>query len=147
MTFGWQPLTLLGWIRETQHDLCRGDVGCHGMKWLRTNIRRISHVALFALAIQLVLSFGHFHGIATQAGPSIQSTLQLPASGHDPDQHPNDVCAICAVVALSGMAVAAAPPALPLPPTIEPARLTIDAPFAHPRSARAAFQSRAPPVS
>jgi len=109
------------------------------MKWLRSSIRRVSHIALFALAIQFALSFGHFHGI--------QSAQQLPAPNHDPDQHPDDVCAICAVVALASTAMAAAPPVLPLPPTIEPARLTMDAPFARPRPARAAFQSRAPPAS
>jgi hypothetical protein len=117
------------------------------MKWLRSSIRRVSHIALFALAIQFALSFGHFHGIATQAAPSIQSALQLPAPGHDSDQHPDDVCAICAVAALASTAMAAAPPVLPLPPTIEPARLITDAPFARPRPARAAFQSRAPPAS
>jgi hypothetical protein len=117
------------------------------MKWLRSSIRRVSHIALFALAIQFALSFGHFHGIATQAAASIQSTQQLPAPGHDSDQHPDDFCAICAVIVLAGTAMAAAPPALPLPPTIEPARLITDAPFARPRPARAAFQSRAPPIS
>jgi hypothetical protein len=117
------------------------------MKWFRSSIRRVSHIALFALAIQFAASFGHFHGIATQAAPSIQSAQQLPAPGHDSDQHPDDICAICAVVALASTAMAAAPPALPLPPTIEPARLIADAPFARPRPARAAFQSRAPPVS
>jgi hypothetical protein len=117
------------------------------MKWFRSSIRRVSHIALFALAIQFALAFGHFHGIATQAAPSIQSTQQLPAPGHDSDQHPDDVCAICAAVALASTAMAAAPPALPLPPAIERANLITEAPFAHPRSARAAFQSRAPPIS
>jgi hypothetical protein len=31
------------------------------MKWFRTNVRQGSRLALFALAIQFVLSFGHFH--------------------------------------------------------------------------------------
>jgi Protein of unknown function (DUF2946) len=117
------------------------------MKWLRSNVRRVSHVALFALAIQFALSFGHFHGIATQAAPSIQSTQQLPAPSHDQDQHPDDVCAICVVAALAGTATAAAPPALLLPPAIERAHPITKARFTEPRSARAAFQSRAPPVS
>jgi hypothetical protein len=116
------------------------------MKWIRSHVRRVSHVALFAMAIQFALSFGHFHGIAAQAAPSIQSTQQLPGTNHDSDRHPDGVCAICAVVALASTALAAAPPALPLPPTIEPARLMTDAPFAHPRSPRAGFQSRAPPA-
>jgi len=117
------------------------------MKWFRSNVRRVSCVALFALAIQLALSFGHFHAIATETAPSIQSTQQLPAPGHDSDRHPDDVCAICAVVALASMAMAATPPALSLPPAIERTNLLAQASFIHPRSARAAFQSRAPPAS
>jgi hypothetical protein len=117
------------------------------MNWFRSNVRRVSHVALFAMAIQFALSFGHFHAIAAQAAPSIQATLQLPAPSHDQDHHPDDVCAICTVVALASTATAAAPPALLLPPAIERAHLITEAPFTDPRSARAAFQSRAPPVS
>lgn len=32
------------------------------MKWFRSNIRSGARLALFALAIQFLLSFGHFHG-------------------------------------------------------------------------------------
>src|SRR6202011_6376655 len=39
------------------------------MKWFRTNIRRGSRLALFALAIQFVLSFGHFDENTVQAAP------------------------------------------------------------------------------
>jgi hypothetical protein len=118
------------------------------MQWVRSNIRLGARAALFALVVQFVLSFGHFHAITAQtAAPLLQSSQQLPAPSHDGDHHPDDVCAICAVVALASTAMTAAPPVLPLPPTIEHAHLTTDAPFVHPRSARAAFQSRAPPVS
>src|SRR5919206_2283834 len=41
-----------------------------GMKWFRSNIRRGSQLALFALAIQFLLSFGHFHGGNAQAAPA-----------------------------------------------------------------------------
>jgi hypothetical protein len=37
-----------------------------GMKWFRSNIRLGSQLALFALAIQFLLSFGHFHGGGAQ---------------------------------------------------------------------------------
>ena len=42
------------------------------MKWFRSNIKRGSRLALFALAIQFVLSFGHFHAVAAQATQAIQ---------------------------------------------------------------------------
>jgi hypothetical protein len=41
------------------------------MKWVRSNVKHGSRLALFALAIQFVLSFGHFHGVAAEAAPVI----------------------------------------------------------------------------
>jgi Protein of unknown function (DUF2946) len=46
------------------------------MKWFRSNIKHGSRLALLALAIQFVLSFGHYHGLAAQAAPAIQSGIQ-----------------------------------------------------------------------
>lgn len=119
------------------------------MKWFRSNIRRGSHAALFALAIQFVLSFGHFHPIAAQAAPqSIQASSQrLPTPSHDQDQHPDDFCAICAVMALASTAMVATPPALPIPQAFELRDPPADVTFFHRRPARAPFQSRAPPIS
>jgi hypothetical protein len=138
------------------------------MNWFRSNIKHGSRLALLALAVQFVLSFGHFHAIAAQAAPAIQAgaaqsdvaytgnlpaldviskSTQQPASDHDSDQHPNDVCAICAVVAMANAALFAAPPALPLPQALEFRYLTTDAGFVDPDSARVAFQPRAPPAS
>jgi Protein of unknown function (DUF2946) len=117
------------------------------MKWLRSNIKHGARLALFALTVQFVLSFGHFHPVAAQAAPSVSATQQLPAPSHDSDQHPDDQCAICAVLALASTGMAAAAPTLPVPQAIESAPPAIHAAFAGPRSARAAFQSRAPPLS
>jgi hypothetical protein len=102
---------------------------------------------MFALVVQLALSFGHFHAVAAPTAPSMQSTQQLPLPGPDSDQHPDDFCAICAVIALASTAMAAAPPALPTPQAFELTHPLLDATFVHVRSARAAFQSRAPPLS
>ncbi len=41
------------------------------MKWFRSNIRLGSRLALFALVIQFLLSFGHFHGSRAQAAPAL----------------------------------------------------------------------------
>jgi hypothetical protein len=117
------------------------------MQWIRSNIRLGARAALFALVVQLAFSFGHFHAITAQAAPSIQSTQQLPTPSPDSDQHPDDFCAICAVIALAGTAMAAGPPALPTPQAFEFTHPPLDATFVHVRSARAAFQSRAPPLS
>ena len=133
-----------------------------GMKWFRSNIKHGSRFALFALALQFALSFGHFHGGVAQAAPAVQSgsannvsaadpvgenAQQQPASNHDSDQQQGDVCAICAVVALANAMLFATPPLLLLPQAIEILYLSTDAEFAHLNSARVAFQPRAPPLS
>ncbi len=133
-----------------------------GMKWLRSNIKHGSRLALFALAIQFALSFGHFHGGVAQAAPAVQSgsanglslpdtvsedAQQQPASNHDSDQQQGDVCAICAVLALANTMLFAAPPLLLLPQAVEILYLATDAEFIHLNSARVAFQPRAPPIS
>ena len=136
------------------------------MKWLRSNIKHGSRLALFALAVQFVLSFGHFHAVDAHAAPVLQTALapsdhsdaggipaptaidesaqQQPAPHHDSDQPSSHPCAICAV---ANAALLATPPLLLLPQAIEFLHLVTTAEFVHLNSARAAFQPRAPPLS
>ncbi|QWG19669.1 DUF2946 family protein [Bradyrhizobium sediminis] len=135
------------------------------MKWFRSNIKHGSRLALLALALQFALSFGHSHGAAARTAPTIQpvaaqsditsalvapdaadSTAQ-PASHPEPDRQSGDACAVCAVIALAGTALFAAPPILLLPQAAEFRYLTTDAEFIHLNPASAAFQPRAPPAS
>ena len=136
------------------------------MKWFRSNIKRGSRLALFALAIQFVVSFGHFHAVAAQAiqpdtapfelshanglaaPDAVSESAQQPSpSNPDSDQQQSDPCAICAVMALANAVLFATPPILLLPQAIEFLYLTTDAEFVHLNSARVAFQPRAPPAS
>lgn len=119
------------------------------MKWFRTHIRNGSRLALLALAIQLVLSFGHVHPASAQAptDSAIQS-VQLPADQlPGPDQHPADNCAICAVMAMAGTSLFSTPPVLLLPQAVAFLYLATDAEFIHLNSLAGAFQPRAPPLS
>jgi hypothetical protein len=117
------------------------------MNWFRSNIKHGSRLALFALAIQFVLSFGHFHAIAAQAAPAIQQAIQQAPSNQDSDQQPSDPCAICAVMALANAVLFASPPVLLLPQAVEFLYLTTDAEFVHLDGGSVAFQPRAPPAS
>jgi hypothetical protein len=139
------------------------------MNWFRKHLRHGSRLALFALAIQFVMAFGHFHGLAAQAAPAIQTGLtdadfarasglaaQVAAdqvaqkqqpSTPDTDQQPADKCAICAVMSLAGNVLFATPPLLELPQAVEFLYLTTDAEFVHLSSIHPAFRSRAPPAS
>jgi hypothetical protein len=145
------------------------------MKWFRSNIKYGSRLALLALAIQFVLSFGHFHGLAAQAATAIQSGIQSspiaspapfevsrasglaatemasqPAQRQKPASDrdcDSDGCAICAVIAMANAVLFATPPLLELPQAAELLYLTTDAEFIHLNSVRVAFQPRAPPIS
>jgi hypothetical protein len=140
------------------HALASGCKAHIGMKWFRSNTKHGSRLALFALAIQFALSFGHFHAGYARAAPAIQSSAanalsavdavkarQPPASDHDSDQQQGDACAICAVLALANAMLFAPPPLLSLPQAIEILYLSTDAEFTHLNSARVGFQPRAPP--
>jgi hypothetical protein len=137
------------------------------MKWFRSKIKTGSRLALFALAIQFALSFGHFHGEIARAAPAVQAALidadgaiaaalaapqvhseaaQQQPSGPDTDRHGAD-CAICAVLSLANNFMFATPPLLELPQAVELLHLTTGAEFAHLGALHRAFQSRAPPLS
>jgi DUF2946 family protein len=119
------------------------------MRWFRSNVKHGSRIALFALAIQFALSFGHFHGVAAEAAPGAVSRSvqqQQPSSDRDSD-HPDDTCAICAVMAMANAVLFAAPPVLLLPQAAEFSCLAVDTGFVDPNSVGVAFQPRAPPIS
>src|SRR5258708_5182186 len=123
------------------------------MRWVRSNMHFGARLALIALALQLVLTFGHVHGVAgnhSDSSPSLLLAAFAPAhggqtQGHDGDA--DDLCPICMAAAAMGNAVASTPPVLP----VAIAYATVDhaiAPFAAiAQPQRAAFQSRGPPIS
>jgi hypothetical protein len=143
------------------------------MKWFRSRVRFGSRLALFALAIQFLLSFGHFHGGAHAASVSMDAKRSgfhdaigfsaahshawdglshANASSHSKTsgdvpagQLPGD-CAICAVMALATAPVDATPPCLPSPQAVAFLYRAVDAEFVDLNPARGAFQPRAPPI-
>jgi hypothetical protein len=136
------------------------------MKWFRANIRQGSRLALFALAIQFVLAFGHVHAQAAPgASRHVGGATAMHASrgawhavasrvvrtktpaGHHSDHHGlADDCAICAVLALANATLSATPPLLPAPHAAGFAYLITNATSVDLNCADAAFQPRAPPV-
>lgn len=142
------------------------------VNWFRKHIKTGSRLALFALAIQFVLSFGHFHGGAARAMPALQGDFtsadlvaiaaamvaqdsardaaaeaaQPSPADHDTDHQRAD-CALCAVLSLANSFLLASPPLLELPRAIELLYLTTDAEFTHLGTLQWGFQPRAPPAS
>jgi Protein of unknown function (DUF2946) len=125
------------------------------MRWFRDTLRQVSWLALIALAINLGLSFGHFHaldGNASGRGNTVvAASLTSPDAGQKPtnpsDSHADYLCPICMAAAATANALASTPPVLPL----EFANLTIDRTIVSApvlvEPPRAAFQSRGPPIS
>lgn len=145
------------------------------MRWFRSRVRFGSRLALFALAIQFLLSFGHFHGSAQVASVSVDATrsgfhdtigfavahlhalesvavanasspVRLKPSGDGPAGQPTDDCAICAVMALASALVDATPPCLASPQAVAFLYLAAATEFVDPNPVRGAFQPRAPPI-
>jgi hypothetical protein len=81
------------------------------MRWFRSNRGTVAWLAFFALACQLVLSFGHVHGgqfgggaTAWAAAQTADASADVPPSPpqKDPTGLAGDFCAICANISLAG---------------------------------------------
>lgn len=129
------------------------------MSWFRTHQKFGGSLALFALALQAYLSFGHIHpddlygpvgGSLTVAEavvlPSAESVRSIPAD--EPWYSGDALCPICETMYfLSTSFTPEAPQVFSLPFLSRPIEhsAVIAALFIAPR--RAAFQSRAPPTA
>lgn len=121
------------------------------MRWVRARLGVGSRLALLALALQIVLSFGHVHlgdfrhgtnglGVAgTQPAPS--APAQHPASDAD------DYCAICATIHLAATSLLPQAPQLPVPFAARPVEHATSVTTSYFSTRRAPFQSRAPPLA
>jgi hypothetical protein len=90
------------------------------MRWFRSHRLKVAPLALFALACQFVLAFGHDHPgrlagnsghWAIAAAAATVATADLPSSPrpNNPSGPGEDFCAICASIGVAG--------ALVIPPT------------------------------
>jgi hypothetical protein len=125
------------------------------MAWFRYRSRLGAYLALFALAFQLAVSFGHVHQIAPslalasilaiEQSPSDQANAPSSPVGHD--DLADHLCPICTLIHLAGAIVPAETPPLPLPSIFDGLRLEAAVAFDLIASQRALFQARAPPIA
>jgi len=136
------------------------------MGWIRFHRRRGAWLGCAALALQIVLSFGHVHvgnvhvdavwrsadaAIAKSTATSHPVALaqsQQKSLTRDSGQgsgDPDDYCAICASIFLASTSLAAQPPLLLLPSDFQRFAPEFDAAFGLSVSRPAFFQPRAPP--
>jgi hypothetical protein len=124
------------------------------MQWLRTNRRFGGWLALVAIALQIVLSFGHAHRIdgfrpggLFQAATAIHAQTSVERA--DPAPKPAglafDYCAICIVIKMGAAAVPPEAPSSGVPVIAGRVRLASRAETAAWTLAHLLFQARAPP--
>jgi hypothetical protein len=115
------------------------------MEWLRSKAKRLSLLALFALAMQIGLSFGHTH-VAAWSADATQIAANSSTGGTSGHHDAADaICAICVTTAMAANGLHAAVPVLPLPASFSTVAFTpLDQKIA-PRTRTAAFHSRGPP--
>jgi hypothetical protein len=125
------------------------------MRWFRDTIRQSTGLALIALAMNLVLSFGHIHALEGPASEhaivamaaSIPSADDAQKTSHPHDGHPDYLCPICMAASTLANALTSAPPALPLERGNVIADRKIEDVLAAVERSRGAFQPRGPPIS
>lgn len=125
------------------------------MTWFRSRIRPVTRLALFALAFQMAVSFGHMDadelGLPSLVGPThvvlnaIHAAI-TPVSRDRVPAAPDGYCPICASMALVATAFPSLPPVLVVPPQGRPE-------WPGPKPAEGispklalSFQARAPPT-
>jgi hypothetical protein len=114
-------------------------------------------LALFALALQMVISFGHMHrddlGLPPLAGTESTSIASAAAPGAQPPagQHhqpaSDDYCAICASMALLATSMPALPPVLVTPEPVSRLWTPLASLQSPPPQIALSFQARAPPLA
>ena len=123
------------------------------MGWVDRHKRPGAALALIALALQIVIAFGHvhLHGLAqnSHATSAARRAVLADAKSNVPAPIPadtDDYCAICASIFLTSSAFAPAPPQLLVPADFQRIEHCFKAASSCMESLRLAFRSRAPPL-
>ena len=108
-------------------------------------------LALFALAFQLIVSFGHVHldgiHLANRAAITGQVAKAQPLPAQSPGDDDDGYCAICASIYLASNSFVPQAPPLPVPFVTQRVEHFEGVIVVWTVSRRAPFQSRAPPLA
>jgi hypothetical protein len=127
------------------------------MNWVRSTIRPFARLALFALALQMVVSFGHMHpddlGLSSLTTPHWahfpSSAAQALTSPTDRDQYPSSdgYCPICASMALLATGAPSLPPIIVAPLLTSRVLSSPTTLYLVATQTILSFQARAPPLA
>lgn len=122
------------------------------MAWIRTNRRFGAWCALVAIALQIVLSFGHAHrsdDLRLRAAATPAATHAVAIERGDPAAPDGNAafeyCAICAVIKLAAAAVPPQAPTWGVPERLGDAGFVTAADAGPVTAHHRLFQARAPP--
>ena len=123
-----------------------------GMGWIDRHKRHGIVLALLALALQMVVAFGHLHlrGLTQHATVTIAQGTAAQANTQTPTPIPgdnDDYCAACASIFLASTAFTPAAPLLPVPVAFARVEHDRNAVAALTPRQYLAFRSRAPPIA
>jgi hypothetical protein len=118
------------------------------MRWFRTNRQFGARLALIALALQLVLTFGHVHAPSAALASAAQTSQSDGTAPQGPSHNglADSDCPTCALIQLSAISAPSLAPQLPLPMAIDFVMLRPRAEVAAATAPQASFQARAPPA-
>ncbi len=122
------------------------------MHWFRARLRSGSWVALLALTLQLVLTFGHVHLDAggSASGRALATTLAHSADNpadHEAPAGTDQCCAACVLLHLAGTLIHAQAPTLSSPALSGSAPPSLLVALGSSGLKLAQFQARAPPIA
>jgi hypothetical protein len=119
----------------------------------RVNHRRAAWLALFALWLQMALSFGHYHaedfaGLGAPSPPDVARAAPLPFPPLNPFSEgvAHEACAICASMALADSLVLPDPVRVATPPLPGCRSLATPEALVLADTPHRLFQTRAPPT-
>jgi hypothetical protein len=127
------------------------------MRWFRSHIRFGSRLALFALALQFLLTFSHIDTCDFVPSPAATASVVADAAGapatqqgsplRKSDRTADQSCPICALIQLAATSTPSAAPALLPPVWIGGSQLDMPAMASLAASTPRHFQARAPPIA
>jgi hypothetical protein len=124
------------------------------MRWFRSNRGCVAWLAVFALACQFLLSFGHVHLGKYGGGPTAWAvsdnsggSVVVPPSSpqKSPTAVPDDFCAICANLGLAGALVVPSSPVVIAPSSFNKVFLRFTAAIEPASADHLLFNARGPP--
>jgi hypothetical protein len=127
------------------------------MSWFRSNGQKVAMLGLFALACQLLVSFGHIHitrwsidasGLAVSSGIVAGCEVVRPASPQKlPAGFADEFCAICASVGMASALIVPDYPLLVVPTSFVDVMPLVSAKRAASAFEHLSFRARAPPLT